>query len=182
MTSSWHKSIVWVIKGWRRVFSEWRRSSCRNMGLHYNSARLLIFSCDQAALRTLISVRPSVRLSVRLSVTPFWQCSCHRIILKFSGVITIYKRDVHAKGQGQRSRSQRSWPHLAVSGPKLQFELTYGDGMMHKAWYCYGEVPYCVSRSSVTFQGHTALEIVEFDPDWAFPDCNSSLNSPVATK
>ena len=60
MTSSWHKSIVWVIMGWRRVFLEWRRSSCPSMGLHYNSARLLIFSCDQAALKTLISVRPSV--------------------------------------------------------------------------------------------------------------------------
>ena len=27
-----------------------------------------------------------------------------------------------------------------------------------------------------------ALKIVEFDPDWAFPDCNSSLNSPMAMK
>ena len=44
------------------------------------------------------------------------------------------------------------------------------------------EVPYCFSRSSVKFQGHTALKIAEFDPDWAFPDCNSSLNSPMATK
>ena len=25
-------------------------------------------------------------------------------------------------------------------------------------------------------------EIAEFDPDWAFPDCNSSLNSPMAMK
>ena len=30
--------------------------------------------------------------------------------------------------------------------------------------------------------GHTALKIVEFDLDWAFPDCNSSLNSPMVTK
>ena len=29
------------------------------------------------------------------SVTPFWQWSCHRIILKFPGVITIDRRDVH---------------------------------------------------------------------------------------
>ena len=41
---------------------------------------------------------------------------------------------------------------------------------------------HCFSRSSVKFQGHTALKIVEFDLDWAFPDCNSSLNSPMATK
>ena len=54
--------------------------------------------------------------------------------------------------------------------------------MMHKAWSSIEEVPYCFSRSSVKFQGHTALKIVEFDPNWAFPDCNSSLNSPIAMK
>ena len=43
-------------------------------------------------------------------------------------------------------------------------------------------MPYCFSRSSVKFEGHTALKIVEFDPNWAFPDCNSSLNSPMAMK
>ena len=43
-------------------------------------------------------------------------------------------------------------------------------------------MPNCFSRSSVKFQGHTALKSVEFDPDWVFPDCNSSLNSPMATK
>ena len=51
-----------------------------------------------------LSVRPSVRPSVRLSVTPFSPCSHHRIIMKFSGVITMVKSDVHAKGQGQRSK------------------------------------------------------------------------------
>ena len=54
--------------------------------------------------------------------------------------------------------------------------------MMHKAWSIIEEVPYCFSRSSVKFQGHIALKIVEFDLDWAFPDCNSSLNSPMAMK
>ena len=69
---------------------------------------LFIFSCDQAALWMVQSVRlsvpPSVCLSVRPSVTPFWLCSHHRIIMKFSGVITSDKSDVHAKGQGQRSK------------------------------------------------------------------------------
>ena len=55
-----------------------------------------------------LSVCPSVRLSVRLSVcpsvTPFWLCSHHRIIMKFSGVITLDQGKVHAKGQGQRSK------------------------------------------------------------------------------
>ena len=54
--------------------------------------------------------------------------------------------------------------------------------MMHKACSSIEEVPYCFSRSSVKFQGHTALKIVEFDPNWAFPDSNSSLNSPMAMK
>ena len=54
--------------------------------------------------------------------------------------------------------------------------------MMHRAWSSIVEVPYCFSRSYVKFQGHTAVKIVEFDPNWAFPDCNSSLNSPMAMK
>ena len=54
--------------------------------------------------------------------------------------------------------------------------------MMHRARSSIVEVPYCFSRSYVTFQGHTALKIVEFDPNWAFLDCNSSLNSPMAMK
>ena len=69
----------------------------------------VLFSCDQAALWMVQSVRslsvcPSVRPSVCLSVTPFWLCSHHPIIMKFSGVITSDKSDVHAKGQGQRSK------------------------------------------------------------------------------
>ena len=51
-----------------------------------------------------LSVCLSVCLSVRLSVTPFWLCSHHRIIMKFSGVITTDQGNVHAKGQGQRSK------------------------------------------------------------------------------
>ena len=54
--------------------------------------------------------------------------------------------------------------------------------MMHIAWRSIEEVPYCFSRSYVKFQGHRALKIVEFDPNWAFPDSNSSLNSPMAMK
>ena len=181
------------------------------------------------------SVCPSVCLS---AVTPFWLCSHHRIIMKFSGVVTNDKSDVHAKGQCQRSKvkvtevnSQLSrfrtvtpvwiqiswwndaqslmllrigallffkvirqisrshssknrwiWPRLGVSGLYLQFEITHGYEMMHKAWSSIEEVPYCFSRSSVKFQGHTALKIVKFYPNWAFTDCNSSLNSPMATK
>ena len=51
---------------------------------------------------------PSARLSVCLSITPFWLCSHHHIIMKFSGVSTNDRSNVHAKGQGHRSRWQTS--------------------------------------------------------------------------
>ena len=42
---------------------------------------------------------------------------------------------------------------------------------------CLGEVPYYFSRPSIKFRGHTGKKKVV-----DFPDCNSSLNSPMATK
>ena len=54
--------------------------------------------------------------------------------------------------------------------------------MKHKACSNTKEVPYCFSRSSMKFQGHTGQKIADFDPNWAFPDCNSSLNSPMDLK
>ena len=136
-----------------------------------------------------LSVCPSVCLivclSVCLSVTPFWLCSHHRIIMKFSGVITKDQDNVHAKGQGQRWKVKVTEVTTQLSRFRTVtpvFEFTYDDEMIHIAWCCLGEVPYCFSRSSDKFQGHTALKIVEFGPDLAFPDCNSSLNSPMAMK
>ena len=126
------------------------------------------------------SVCPSVCLSVCLSVTPFSPCSHHSIIMKFSEVITMVKSDVHAKGQ--RSKVKVTEVNTQLWGVDLQFEFTYGNEIMHTAESSIEEVPYCFSRSSVKFQGHTALKIVEYDPDWAFPDCNSSLNTQMATK
>ena len=73
-------------------------------------------------------------------------------------------------------------PNLGVSGLLLKFWYTNGSEIMHKAWSRIEEVLYCFSRSFIKFQGHTALKIVEFDPNWAFPDCNYSLNSPMAMK
>ena len=47
--------------------------------------------------------------------------------------------------------------------------------MMHKAWNSIEEVAYCFSRSSAKFQGHTGQKITNFDLNWGFPDCDSSL-------
>ena len=67
---------------------------------------------------------------------------------------------------------------------KLEIEIEYTNGyvMMHKAWSSVEEVPYCFSRSSMKFQVHTALKIVEFDPNWAIPDSYWSFNTPMAPK
>ena len=83
------------------------------------------FSCDQAALQMVFSVRPSVRLSVRPSVRPS-VCLSHPFhhvpiivsswnfqeLLPWSKEMSMQK----VKVRGQRSRSQRSTPNLAVSG------------------------------------------------------------------
>ena len=70
-------------------------------------------------LSVRLSVTPSsVCLSVRLSVTPFSLCSHHRIIMKFSGAITNDRSDVHERGQGQISKVKvtKVNTNLAVSG------------------------------------------------------------------
>ena len=54
---------------------------------------------------------------------------------------------------------------------------TDGYKMMHKAWSNIEEVPYYFLRLSIKFQGHMGQKIADFDPNWAFPDSNSSLNS-----
>ena len=65
-----------------------------------------IVSCDQAALWMVFSVR----LSVCPSVTPFWLRSHHRIIMKFSWVITNDQSPCKSsrsevKGQGHRGHN-----------------------------------------------------------------------------
>ena len=54
--------------------------------------------------------------------------------------------------------------------------------MMHKAWSAMEEVPSLFSRSSVKSRVHTRQKITDFHPNWAFLDCNSNLNWPMATK
>ena len=87
------------------------------------------------------------------------------------------------KFQGHTGQKNRQfWPKLVVSGLLLQFEFTNGYEKMQKAWGSIEEVPYCFSRWSVKFQGHTGQKIADFYPNWAFPDCNFSLNLLMAIK
>ena len=130
------------------------------------------------------SVCPSVRPSVRLSVTPFWLCFHHRIIMQFSGVITHDQRKVHAKGQGQRSKVK-----VTEVTTQLNRFRTVTPVCIHIWWWNYAYSLMLLRRGALLFfkvirqisRSHGS-KIVEFDLDWAFPECNSSLNSPMATK
>ena len=57
----------------------------------------IFFSCDQAALRTFLSVRPSVRLSHLFHYVPI-------IVSSWNFQEWLPMKDIHAKCQGQRSK------------------------------------------------------------------------------
>ena len=80
------------------------------------------------------------------------------------------------------TKNRQFWPELSVSGLLLKFDFTDGFEMMHKTWRGIEEVPYCFSRSSINFQGHAGKKVANFDPNGAFPDCNSNSNIPMALK
>ena len=113
-----------------------------------------VISCDQIALWMVFSVR----LSGCPSVTPFSLCSHHHIIMKFPGVITNDKSEVHANSWGQRLKVKVAEVKIQLNSFRtvIQVWIPYDEEMMHKAWCCLEKVPYCFSRSSVKFQGHSA--------------------------
>ena len=122
------------------------------------------FSCNQAALWMV--------LSIFLSIT---QCFCHCIIMKFSGImksgITIDKSEVRAKGQGQRSRSQR-WKQIL---PQFGHCRTLTPVWIHR-WLqndvqslemAKKRCPNVFFRSSVKYEGHIGRKIDDLDLIWA---------------
>ena len=132
--------MVWTSAGWllncpmgtnfSRFLIKIHQFSKKKMNLKMSLAKWWPFMppsvCCTVNYQAALWMVQSVRLSVRPSVTPFSLCSHHHIIMKFLGVITIHRSDVHAKGQGQRSRSHRSKPNLVVSGHPSNFKVT-GD-------------------------------------------------------
>ena len=127
---------------------------------------------------------PSVCPSVRPSVTPFWLCSHHRIIMKFSGVITNDQSKVHANGQGQRSKVK-----VTEVTTQLHRFRTVTPVWILMWWWNDAYSLMVLKRGALLFfkvirqisRSHDSKNR-KFDLDWAFPDCNSSLNSPMATK
>ena len=84
---------------------------------------------------------------------------------------------VKVKGQGHRGQDPNFrfrtvtpvWIHI------WWWNDTYSLMLLRRGALLFFKVIRQISRS------HGA-KIAEFDPDWAFPDCNSSLNSPMAMK
>ena len=128
---------------------------------------------------------PSVRLSVRLSV-------CHTFLTMFPSSYhhEIFRSYHIGPGQGpcKRSRSEVKGQGHRGHDPNFRFRTvtpvwihiwwwndTYSLMLLRRGALLYFKVIRQISRS------HSA-KIAEFDPDWAFPDCNSSLNSPMAMK
>ena len=83
--------------------------TCSNLELDEMPVITVMFRCGQPALwingPVHLSVHPTVRPSVCLSVAHlFHYIPSHRIVMNFTGLITTDQSDVHAKGQGQRSK------------------------------------------------------------------------------
>ena len=145
-------SVCLSIFGWNHVCSVFSAIFAGSISFLYilpsNFRRcvMCIFSCDQAAVWMVQSVRPSVRPSVCLSVTPFWLCSHHRIIMKFSGVITSDRSDVHAKGQGQRSKDK-----VTEVTTQLNSFRTVTPVWIHIWWWNYAYSLIMLRRGALLF-------------------------------
>ena len=168
------KYLLYCINVWQKYVFIANSSGNRNS----------IFSCDQAALRTLISVCPSVRPSVRLShlfdyvpvIVSSWN---FQDLLPLTDTMPMQK----VKVRGQRSRSQRSWTHLLrfrTVTPVWIHIWQWNDAqslmLLRRCTLLFFKVIRQISRS------HSKKKIVDFDPNWAFRDGNSSLNSPLTMK
>ena len=126
----------------------------------------------------------SVCLSVCTPVTAFSLCSHHGIIMKFSGVIASDRSDVCAKGQDQRSK-------IKVTEIKTQLSRfrTITLVLFHIWWWnhtqclvLFRKCALLIFKVICQISRSRGLKIVDFDPNWAFPDCVSSLNSQMAKK
>ena len=74
--------------------------------------------------------------------------------MKFSGVITIERTDVHVKGQVNSQKFKEVKTHFAPIGTLPDYNSnsnSQDNEIMYKTWSGIEEVPYCFSRSSVKF-------------------------------
>ena len=132
-----------------------------------------------------LSVRPSICLSVCHTFFTMFPLSYHHEIFRsyYHWVITNDRSDVHAKAQGQISK-------VKITEVKPQFSRfrTLTSVWIHICWWNDAHSLMLLRRDVLFFfigqisRSHGRKKIADFDPNWGFPDCNSSLNSPMALK
>ena len=131
--------------------------------LHPRSRKCMpvsVFCCDQAALW----MAQSVCLSVKVKVTELRKSSILTQIGRFRTVTPVWiyqwlwndaqSSKYHRRGallffkvicqisRSRGSKDRRIWPRLGFSGLYVQFEITDGYEIMHKAWSSIEEMPY----------------------------------------
>ena len=126
----------------------------RFRSLMLSNAEFDFFSCEQAAVRTLLPVRPSVRPSVTLFhssplIVSAW--NFHEL-LPLSKGMSMQRWRSEVKGQAHRGQN----PILTFPGCSSSLKSQRMMKWCKKAWCCLGVMPYCLSRSSVKFQDHAA--------------------------
>ena len=160
--------LLWIFLAATKQLYEWFSPSvCTG---NWSSLSLPVQTC----IMLWVCSYWEMSVSVCLSVTPFSLCSFHRIIMKFSEVITIGRSDVHEKGQSQRSKVKVT----EVMTPLSPFRTVtlvwihiwwwndaYSLIMLRRGALLFFKVICQISRSHGSF-----IKSVEFDPDWAFPD------------
>ena len=113
---------------------------------------------------------PSVCLSVHLSVTPFSLCSCHRIITKFSGVFANGRSDVHAKGQGHKSKVKVTKVITQLSRFRTVTPVWIHRWLWNDAWSLMHRRRGAVLFSKVNRQisSSDGTKYANFDLNWTF--------------
>ena len=82
-----------------------------------------------------------------------------------------------AQNSDQGHRGKKKYPQLGRF--RTVSPVWIDRRLRNDCWGSKEEVPYCFSRSSIKFLGHTDRKIDDFDPNWALPDCNPNLNSQM---
>ena len=113
------------------------------------------------------------------TVTQVWSHRClwndGQNSMKYRSDALLFFKVIHGTTINQFDR-------LWFSGLLLQFEFIHGFAMLHKALRNTELTPCCFSRSSVKFEIHTGKKPANFYLNREFPECNSSLISPMPLK
>ena len=140
---------------------------------HTHYGHLCVFKCP-----CMDCNKKTHKLWSFVSKCPCMDCS----FLQNTTSVAIFWYSWHFCGYFLYLQPHKTNSHTGKKTPKFMDKSSHKTPFCGSARSSIEQVPYCFSRSYVKFQGHTALKIVDLDPNWAFPDCTSSLNSPMATK